>query len=260
MKSSVIEKIAEWLEDNGVNADIANSTIDTDSYNILSETELGVAFTNYDGKRYNFRVNAKEESNASCSSGKNDTVYGKGVKLFELRENDKRSCGWERNMETALYFSDSPSKSSLEQLGQWFAKNTKFTPFPKFKTSDFEDDLKDFIYKVEDTNTLKVQSNYDSVDSFFADKSESSYSDNESIIILAVDTKLPIITLEKQYVNNEKSFKFIVDIETENRDRFMIKTTIDSKEKFVSLLESTINSLKEFELFYKYAEDLENCL
>lgn len=256
MKSSVIEKIAEWLETNGIHNRV-NGTIDTDGYSIFSETELGCTFTNYNNKRYNFRVNAGDES----KSGDVVAIYGKGVKLFELYETDEyEDCGWTRNMKTALYFSDSPSKSSLEQLSQWFAKNTQFTPFPKFKTSDFEEDLKNFIYKVEETSTLKVQSNYDSIDSFFADKSESSYSDNESIVILAVDTKLPIIKLEKQYVNDEKSFKFIVDIKTKDKDRFMIKTTIDSKEKFISLLESTINSLKEFELFYKYAEDLENCL
>ena len=256
MKSNVIEKIAEWLESNGVHTSSGHN-IDTDSCSIYSETELGCSFTNYDGKRYNFRVNAGD----SRFEGSNNTkIYGKGVKLFELYESDNAKCGWKRNMETALYFSDSPSKSSLEQLGQWFAKNTQFTPFPKFKVSDFEEDLKDFIYKVEETSTLKVQSNYDSIDSFFADKSESSYLDNEFIVILAVDTKLPIIKLEKQYVNDEKSFKFIVDIETKDKDRFMIRTTIDSKEKFISLLESTINSLKEFELFYKYAEDLENCL
>ena len=254
MKSSVIEKIAEWLEENGLYRRIKGN-ISTDGYSIYSETELGGTFTNYNDKRYNFRVNAEDSRFEGSNSIK---IYGKGVKLFELYETDE--LGWTRNMETALYFSDSPSKSSLEQLGQWFAKNTTFTPFPKFKVSDFEEDLKDFIYKVEETSTLKVQSNYDSVDSFFADKSESSYSDNESIIILAVDTKLPIIKLEKQYINDEKSFKFIVDIKTKDEDRFMIKTTIDSKEKFISLLESTINSLKEFELFYKYAEDLENCL
>lgn len=256
MKSSVIEKIAEWLETNGIHRRI-NGKIGTDGYSIFSETELGCTFTNYNDTRYNFRVNAGD----SRFEGSNNTkIYGKGVKLFELYETDEDECGWTRNMETALYFSDSPSKSSLEQLGQWLAKNTQFIPFPKFKVSDFEEDLKDFIYKVEETSTLRVQSNYDSIDSFFADKSESSYSDNESIVILAVDTKLPIIKLEKQYVNDEKSFKFIVDIKTKDKDRFMIKTTIDSKEKFISLLESTINSLKEFELFYKYAEDLENCL
>jgi hypothetical protein len=253
MKSSVIEKIAEWLETNGIHRRI-NGNIGTDAYSIFSETELGCSFTNYDGKRYNFRINAGD------SRLEHTEIYGKGVKLFELYETDKYEWGWDRNMKTALYFSDSPSKSSLEQLGQWFAKNTQFTSFPKFKVSDFEEDLKDFIYKIEETSTLRVQSNYDSIDSFFADKSESSYSDNESIVILAVDTKLPIIKLEKQYVNDEKSFKFIVDIETKDKDRFMIRTTIDSKEKFISLLESTINSLKEFELFYKYAEDLENCL
>lgn len=195
MKASVIEKIAEWLESNGVNnTSASNGTIHTDNYVIYSETELGCSFTNYNDKRYNFRVNAEEESNSKSAFGKNDTIYGKGVKLFELYKIGS-SC-WDRNMKTALYFSDSPSKSSLEQLGQWFAKNTKFTPFPKFKTSDFEEDLKDFIYKVEETNTLKVQSNYDSVDSFFEDKSESSYSNNESIVILAVDRKIPLLSLK----------------------------------------------------------------
>ena len=256
MKFSVIEKIAEWLEDNGV-SNLSSHNIATDGFTIYSDIELGCSFTNYDNKRYNFRVNAGD---SRYDGSTNTKVYGKGVKLFELYENDEAVCGWSRNMDTALYFSDSPSKSSLEQLSQWFVKNTQFTPFPKFKVSDFEDDLKDFIYKVEDTNTLKVQSNYDSVDSFFTDKSDASYSDNESIIILAIDRKIPIIKLEKQYINDEKSFRFIVDIKTKDKDRFMIKTTIDSKEKFISLLESTINSLKEFELFYKYAEDLENCL
>ena len=258
MKSNVIEKIAKWLEDNGVHT-LSSHTINIDGCTIYSETELGCSFTNYNDKRYNFRVNAEDSSNGGSVASQAE-IYGKGVKLFELYETDETNTGWTRNMETALYFSDSPSKSSLEQLSQWFAKNTNFTPFPKFKVSDFEEDLKDFIYKVEETDTLKVQSNYDSVDSFFADKSESSYSDNESIVILAVDRKIPIIKLEKQIVDDEKSFKFIIDIKTKDKDVFMIKTTIDSKEKFISLLESTINSLKEFELFYKYAEDLENCL
>ena len=38
------------------------------------------------------------------------------------------------------------------------------------------------------------------------------------------------------------------------------KITFDSQEKFRSLLEATINALKEYKEFYKYAEDLENCL
>ena len=55
-------------------------------------------------------------------------------------------------------------------------------------------------------------------------------------------------------------FKFIVDISTDKNDEFKIKTTFDSQEKFRSLLEATINALKEYKEFYKYAEDLENCL
>lgn len=234
INDSVIEKIAEWLEDNGVHKGSYKeiSSGNTDGY-CIDLDEMIIQVTQNDGKRKPYYIG-----------------------FF-----------WEDNVELA--------KSDLEGLKQYFAKNTKFTPFPKFNISDlgldlkdiedtnttkYENDLKDFIYKVDDTDTLKVQSNYESVESFFADKSDASYSDNESIVILAVDTKLPIIKLEKQLVNNEKTFKFIVDIKTKDEDQFIIKTTIDSKEKFVSLLESTINSLKEFELFYKYADDLEKCL
>lgn len=235
INNSVIEKIAEWLEDNGIHKGsyIEISSGNTDGY-CIDLDEMIIQVTQNDGKREPYYIG-----------------------FF-----------WEDNVELA--------ESSLEGLRQYFARNTNFTPFPKFNISDlgldlkdiedtkvqskYEDDLKDFIYKVDDTDTLKVQSNYESVESFFADKSDASYSDNESIVILAVDTKLPIIKLEKQLVNNEKAFKFIVDIKTKDEDQFMIKTTIDSKEKFVSLLESTINSLKEFELFYKYADDLEKCL
>ena len=232
---SMIERIVEWLESNGIHKGIEEEIREgtTDGYYIYLDY-MTIQVTKNNGKR------------------------------------EKMCIGffWTEVIESAEWH--------LENLRQFFAKDTNFTPFPKFNLSDlgfdlkniedtkiqfkYEDDLKDFIYKVDDTNTLKVQSNYESVESFFADKSDISYSDNESIVILAVDTKLPIIKLEKQYVNDKKSFKFIVDIKTKDEDQFMIKTTIDSKEKFVSLLESTINSLKEFELFYKYAEDLEDCI
>ena len=239
IKASAVEKMEEWLADNGIPKITYGAKID--GYYIDWE-KITVQFTNYDGNKHRVEIGL---------------FYRLGLDVIKY----------------------------IEIVRQWFAKNTKFTPFPKFTISDlldeddlkkniehmkvpskyeeqskYENDLKDFIYKVDDTDTLKVQSNYESVESFFADKSDASYSDNESIVILAVDTKLPIIKLEKQLVNKEKTFKFIVDIKTKDEDQFMIKTTIDSKEKFVSLLESTINSLKEFELFYKYAEDLENCL
>lgn len=235
IKDSVIEKIAEWLESNGIHKGSSFGEIrrgNTDGYYIDLD-DMIIQVTQNDGKRKRIDIG-----------------------FF-----------WEDNVEFA--------ESEFKWIRQYFSRNTKFTPFPKFTVSDlgfelkdvedtnttkYEDDLKDFIYKVDDTDTLKVQSNYESVESFFADNSDTSYSDNESIVILAVDTKLPIIKLEKQLVNNEKTFKFIVDIKTKDEDQFMIKTTIDSKEKFVSLLESTINSLKEFELFYKYADDLEKCL
>ena len=77
MKSSVVEKIAEWLEENGLHRRI-NGNIDTDGYTVHSETELGSCFTNYNGKRYNFRINAEDKSKASDVVA----IYGNGVKLL----------------------------------------------------------------------------------------------------------------------------------------------------------------------------------
>lgn len=122
------------------------------------------------------------------------------------------------------------------------------------------DTIKDFVYKIDESNTLKVESSYESYDAFFNDNSKKSFESNESIIILAVDTKVPLIKLEKALKDEKQVYKFIVDITNEDGDSFNVKSIISSKEKFNQLLESVINALNEFSQFSKYANDLENCL
>ena len=120
--------------------------------------------------------------------------------------------------------------------------------------------LKDFVYKVDDSNTLKVESSYESVETFFSDSSKESYASNETLVILAVDAKVPLIKLEKSIKDDKQVYKFIVDITNDDGDRFLVNSIISSKEKFNQLLESTINALNEYPQFSKYTSDLESCL
>ena len=149
-------------------------------------------------------------------------------------------------------------ENGYKSIADW----AKANPDKIYGVIDFEtfDTLKDFIYKIDGLNTLKVESSYESIDAFFDDCSKESFESNESIIILAVDTKVPLIKLEKVIKDETQSYKFIVDITNEDGDSFNVKSIISSKDKFNQLLESTINALNEYPQFSKYADDLENCL
>lgn len=149
-------------------------------------------------------------------------------------------------------------ENDYKSIADW----AKANPDKIYGVIDFEtfDTLKDFIYKIDGLNTLKVESSYESIDAFFDDCSKESFESNESIIILAVDTKVPLIKLEKVIKDETQSYKFIVDITNEDGDSFNVKSIISSKDKFNQLLESTINALNEYPQFSKYADDLENCL
>ena len=125
--------------------------------------------------------------------------------------------------------------------------------------SNINTELKDFVYKIEDSSKIKVKTSYDSVDKFFEDTSDKSYENKESITIIAVDTKTPLIKLEKNKSKNKNVFKFIVDVSIEDND-FIIRSIFDNKEKFDQLLQSTINALREYSQFSKYADELESCI
>lgn len=90
---------------------------------------------------------------------------------------------------------------------------------------------------------MKVQTDYCSIDDFFDDISDEAYNDHESICILTVDTKIPLIKIEKNKIKNTRCYKFIVDITNENDDNFSIKSIIYSKDKFINLLQLTSDSL-----------------
>ena len=136
-------------------------------------------------------------------------------------------------------------------LDEWCIQNNKSPVIVQ--------NLKDFVYKVEDSSKIKVETFYESIDAFFEDFSNKSYEDKNSIVFMTVDTKIPLIKLEKTKVEDKNCFKFIVDISNKNDD-FRIRSIFDTKEKFDQLLQLTINALQGYSQFSKYADELELCL
>lgn len=189
-----------------------------------------------------------------------DTTTTNGIEIRELVWNEnKEDYRWyaedDRNIYNCIIRTDL-TKNGIKSIQKWLAAHTTYPKFPNFSINDFVYLAKDFVYKVNESKTLKVESDYDSIDKFF----DSDFKDGDSLAIKAVNVDITLITIEKVITNEEEIFKFIVDISTDKNDEFKIKTTFDSQEKFKSLLEATINALKEYKEFYKYAEDLEDCL
>lgn len=149
-------------------------------------------------------------------------------------------------------------ENGYKSLGAW----TKSNPDKVYGNTNFEitNTIKNFVYKIDDSNTLKVESSCNSYEDFFDNNSKESFESNESIIILAVDTKVPLIKVEKALKDEKQVYKFIADITNEDDDSFNVRSIISSKEKFKQLLESVINELNEYPQFNKYTDDLENCI
>ena len=194
-------------------------------------------------------------------SKKPDTGAANGIEIRELIWNEEYDDyrwyaeGDKSNIYNRIIRTDL-SKNGIKSIQKWLAAHTTYPKFPNFSISDFIYLVKDFVYKIDESKTLKVESDYDSIDNFF----DSDFMDGDRLAIKAVNVDITLITIEKVVINEEEMFKFIVDISIDGNDEFKIKTTFDSQEKFKSLLEATINALKEYKEFYKYAEDLENCL
>lgn len=136
--------------------------------------------------------------------------------------------------------------------------NTEIEPDKDTKSTDNKI-IEDFIYKVDESNKLEVQTEYNSIDEFF----ESSFQNDvklDTLVIYTVDTKIPIIKLEKSKIAEKTNYRFIVDITLENGDIFMIKSSITTQEQLNQKLEQTIDALRNYPEFIKYIDDLENCL
>lgn len=143
-------------------------------------------------------------------------------------------------------------------LEQWIEQNPNKCILNQDKCL-IEKVTKDFIYKIDESNKLKVQTQYDSIDKFFDSDVEDDIKTN-TLVVCSVDSKTPLFKIEKVKVNEKTNYKFIIDITNENNDNFSIKSTIQSQEQLTTLIQQTIDSLRNYSQFNKYADELENCL
>ena len=119
--------------------------------------------------------------------------------------------------------------------------------------------IQDFIYKVDNSNNLTTQTEYDSIDEFFSEHITNDIK-LDTLIICAVDTKEPLIKLQKVEVEDKTEFKFIVEINTKDGDNFTFKSIIKSQEHLNQSIQRTIEALKQYPEFSRNADDLEECL
>lgn len=119
--------------------------------------------------------------------------------------------------------------------------------------------VQDFIYKVDDSNKLTIQTEYDSIDEFFNEPAKNNIK-LDTLIICTVDIKEPLIKLQKVKAAYGTEFKFIVDIINEDGDSFTFKSIIKSQDQLNQLIQRTVEALKQYPEFNKYADDLENYL
>ena len=127
------------------------------------------------------------------------------------------------------------------------------------KNNETKKVVQDFIYKVNDSNRLTTRTEYDSADEFFSEPVKNDIK-LDTLVICAVDTKEPLIKLQKVETENKTKFKFIVDIINEDGDNFMFKSIIKSHEQLNQLIQQTAEALKQYSEFSKYADDLEEYL
>lgn len=124
--------------------------------------------------------------------------------------------------------------------------------------NELKEVIQDFIYKVDGSNKFTIQTEYDSIDEFFNEPATSDIK-LDTLIICAVDTKESIIKIQKIEADNKTEFKFIVNIANED-DNIVFGSKIKSQQQFSQLVQQTIDTLKNYPNFYKYADDLENYL
>ena len=116
--------------------------------------------------------------------------------------------------------------------------------------------IQDFIYKVDDSNKITAQTEYDSIDEFF-DEPITNDINLDTLVICTVDTKEPLVKVQK--IDNN-TFKFIVEITSNEGDDFIIRSIIKSQEHLNELIQQTMDSLRNYPQFSKYADTLEECL
>ena len=140
-----------------------------------------------------------------------------------------------------------------KSIAEWAMANPDKIHGADIQDFKAQEGIKDFIYKIDDSSSLKIKSFYYNIDEFF-----DSNDDSEELVVYAIDAKQPIFKIQKQ--SNKTEFKLIVDITNDDGDNFATQFIFKSKEQLVSNLQKTIDFLKTCAQLNKCVDDLENCL
>ena len=239
-------------------ARVSNNAKICDSAEVYGHTEVyGGAEIGNNAKVYDYAIvhNAKVYDNAK--------VYG-DAKVYDNAEvcNEAKVFGYAQIYGNAK-ICDAEIYGNAKVFGIIKINSGKYYS-GEYYEEDLSNDspkevIQDFIYKIDDSNKITTQTGYDSIDEFFSEPITNDIK-LDTLVICTIDTKEPLIKLQKVETEDKTEFKFIVDIINENGDNFIFKSIIKSQEQLNQLIQQTIEALKNYPKFSKYVDDLENCL
>ena len=152
------------------------------------------------------------------------------------------------------YVSDYDLMSVLHDTDRYLVMSGGKALFSSINIEDYyiDTNIQEYITKLNESNKILVQTNYDSLDEYFS--TNGVYHDTLSII--TADTKKELIKLRKIDSN---SYEFIVNLTT-NSDTFTFQSVVDSYIKLTKCIKYTADALRNYPQFTKYTDNLENCL
>ena len=230
------------------------------SYYLDCYPRVGVTSAIYAANNGDMSLITKAINNSKCvyRNGNYYDIYGVREEIAEagyeldLLSVDQHYCVRRAVAEVAIKYDRIDVLKKLAKDSNSSVSNTAKKQLASLVSEDIEI-VKDFIYKVNDSSKITTQYDYDSLEQFFT-------ADVDSIPIyiriISIDTKTTIAKIER----SNKGCKFIVDLFTETGDNFKIKSTIKTKNDLNKMVKSTIESLRNYTQFYKYADDLESAI
>lgn len=251
LHNSMLKALRKWVEDNKDRATIAE----------YSNGQLRVSIT--DGKYTGLELASFSEYWKTYYLEIKDNyifIYNFGEYAEYLQDNknsleDIINNYKNYNLNERRIYESKNFKEGFSKFANIVDKSGYFTPFPSY-TDDTDDILCDFIYKIDESKTLKVTTNYSSIQEYF----DANYIDQDSLDIIAIGIDEPIMSISKVQREDGLWYSFHVSIVADNDESFIIHTTFKTIEEFKNLLTKTIDYIKDFKGFEKYAEDLQNCL
>ena len=255
LHKSMLKVLRKWVEDNKDRATI------TDYSNTKCVSQLWLSIT--DGKYTGKELESLDDDWRTYELYIEDNrifIYNFGEYTEYLQDNknsleDIINNYKNYNRYARRIYESKNFKEGFSKFANIVNKSGYFTPFPSY-TDDTDDKLCDFIYKIDESKTLKVTTNYSSIQEYF----DADYIDHDSLDINAIGIDESIMSISKVQREDGLWYSFHVSIVADNDESFIIHTTFKTIEEFKNLLTKTIDYIKDFKGFEKYVEDLQNCL